>query len=85
MTSKPNLTTKKPYTPIACTQYDRYERAMITRLPLAISWQEDDGQRHQDLVVVRALETVKGQEFLDFEDRGQHRHRVRLDAICLLD
>lgn len=73
-----------PYTPIACALYDRYERAILTRSPLTISWREAD-LWHQDTVVALALETAEGQEFLSFEDRGRQRHRARLDAIRFLD
>lgn len=74
----------EPYKPIPCALYDRYERAILTRSLLMISWRED-GRQRQDRVHVLALETAEGQEFLDFKDGGQRRHRVRLDAIRVLD
>ena len=73
-----------PYKPIACALYDRYERAILTRSGLTISWREGDLWR-EDKVLVLALETAEGQEFLGFEDTKHRRHRVRLDAIHLLD
>jgi len=73
-----------PYKPIACASYDRYERAILTRSPLTLSWREGELWQ-QDVVVALTLETVEGQEFLGFEDRGHRRHRIRLDAIRILD
>ena len=73
-----------PYKPIACALYDRYERAILARSPLTLSWRED-GRKLRDTVVVLALETAEGQEFLSFADGEHHQHRVRLDAVHILD
>lgn len=73
-----------PYKPIACALYDRYERAILTRSALSLSWREHD-LWHHDTVFAFALETAEGQEFLGFEDTKHRRHRVRLDAIRLCD
>lgn len=76
--------TDRPYQPVACALYDRYERAILTRAATTLSWKED-GVHKQDRVTVLGLETSQGEEFLCFEDALHRSHRVRLDRICLLD
>lgn len=76
--------TESPYRPVACALHDRYERAIVTRAPTTLSWQ-DEGQQKRERVLVLALETSQGEEFLCFEDHLQRSYRIRLDCIHLLD
>lgn len=72
--------TEGPYQPVACALYDRYERAILTRTPTSLSW-EEDGFRKREPVLVLALETSQGEEFLHFEDHLHRRYRIRLDRV----
>ncbi len=72
------------YRPIPCAIQDRYERAIITGQPLALSWPHDD-RRVKDHVRILDLETSQGAEYVRFTDSRGRVHRVRLDHARLHD
>ena len=69
------------YRPIPCEVYDRYERAIMHRDRLRLSWRDDSGQAHLETVVPDDLETRAGEEFLLAHGLDGSLRRVRLDHI----
>jgi Rho-binding antiterminator len=69
------------YTPIDCGQYSEYERAVLRRKRLRISWHDPHGQSHIDVFMPTDLFTRSGEEFLVL-DRGDGKpFELRLDRI----
>ncbi len=69
------------YQPIPCEIYDRYERAILHRDRLRLSWRDDTGQAHLETVVPEDLQTCAGEEFLLGHTLDGAPRRVRLDRI----
>ena len=69
------------YRPIPCEVYDRYERAILHRDRLRLSWRDDAGQSHLETVVPEDLETRAGEEFLLGHTLDGAPRRLRLDRI----
>lgn len=69
------------YRPIDCQTYGEFERAIIRRQRLRVSWRDSEGMDHLEILLPLDLETCRGEEFLHASnDRGEHR-RLRLDTI----
>ena len=69
------------YTPIECSEYSRYELAILHRRRLRLSWRDTEGTVHVAVLQPLDLETRAGEEFLIARDPGGHRLRLRLDYI----
>ena len=70
------------YRPIPCEVYDRYERAIMRRDRLRLSWRDDAGLAHLETVVPEDLETRAGEEFLLGHTLDGAPRRLRLDRIA---
>ena len=70
------------YTPIDCGAYSKLEVAILRRWRLRVTWRDEQGQSHLDILMPRDLETRAGAEYLIAES-GDHREaeRIRLDRI----
>lgn len=70
------------YQPIACSQYDLYEIAIMRGQPLDLVWCDDNGLEQQSHIKPLGLETRAGEEFLLFLDPlVPGIQAVRLDRI----
>ena len=72
------------YQPIACSQYDIYEIAIMRGHMLNLAWLDAAGCRHQHQVKPAALITRNGEEFLAFYIQQNHDNElteIRLDRI----
>lgn len=72
------------YQPIACSQYDIYEIAIMRAQTLDLVWLDEAGNRRQHRVRPKELNTRNGEEFLMFnieqEPQGELLE-IRLDRI----
>lgn len=69
------------YQPIDCHKYGEFERAIIAKRKLQLSWRGEGGIRHLETVKPEDLETCQGEEFLHFSNQHGATFRVRLDKI----
>ncbi len=69
------------YKPINCSEYGRYEAAILRRQKLMLSWRDDGNIARMERVRPRDLETKKGEEFLLADTDTGERLRLRLDRI----
>jgi transcriptional antiterminator Rof (Rho-off) len=54
----------EPYQPIACSQYDLYEIAIMRNQWVELVWWDEPGVVHQARLKPVGLQTREGQEFL---------------------
>lgn len=74
----------EPYQPIACSQYDLYEIAIMRGQMLDLVWCDEQGIEQQARVQPVSLQTRDGQEFLLLQRNPQQPdvvEAVRLDRI----
>lgn len=74
----------EPYQPIACSQYDLYEIAIMRGQLLDLVWCDEQGEMQQARVKPVRLQTRDGQEFLLLLRNPQQPdviEVVRLDRI----
>jgi transcriptional antiterminator Rof (Rho-off) len=71
------------YQPIACSQYDLYEIAIMRGRPVDLAWCDEGGVVRQARLTPVALETRAGEEFLLLQQDPQQPGLlvVRLDRI----
>ena len=70
------------YQPVACSQYDLYEIAIMRARPVELVWYDDDGVVQQARLKPVGLETRAGEEFLLLQHLQQAGLlAVRLDRI----
>ncbi|MFQ5759336.1 MAG: Rho-binding antiterminator [Acidiferrobacterales bacterium] len=67
------------YIPIPCSQYDRYEVAIMHRRRLRLRWHADNVV-YRHIVKPIDLQTRNGEEFLICRKRGE-TFPIRLDQI----
>jgi transcriptional antiterminator Rof (Rho-off) len=67
------------YTPIPCSQYDRYEVAVMHRRRLRLTWHADN-IIYRRIVEPIDLQTRHGEEFLICR-KGTKTFSIRLDQI----
>ena len=69
------------YKPINCSDYGRYETAILRRQTLMLTWRDADNVTHMERVKPEDLETKKGEEFLVGRTGTGEPLRLRLDLI----
>lgn len=69
------------YTPIDCGRYSEYELAILHRQRLRITWRDEAGVVHVELLMPRDLRTERGEEFLVAEKADGSVIEFRLDHI----
>ena len=75
----------KQYIPIACSLHDLYEIAIMHRTRINITWIDDSGRDHEEVIMPMDIVVKKSEEFLLFFDGKGNERMVRLDHITLLD
>ncbi len=69
------------YRPVGCQTYGEFERAIVLRQRLQVSWRDDQGLDHLETLTPFDLETCRGEEFLHARTAGGGDLRLRLDRI----
>jgi transcriptional antiterminator Rof (Rho-off) len=69
------------YTPIDCGLHSRYELAVMHRQPSRISWRDEQGDIHMELLTPCDLLTRAGAEYLVADSPDGRRLELRLDRI----
>ena len=69
------------YRPIDCRAYGEFELAIVRRQHLRVSWRDNAGLDHIEILKPEDLETCKGEEFLHASNKHGDRFRLRLDWI----
>jgi len=70
------------YTPIDCHLHSDYELAIIQNKKLRISWRDQSGQHHIEVLKPCDLLTRNREEFLIVENLQGQRLEIRLDYIA---
>jgi transcriptional antiterminator Rof (Rho-off) len=70
------------YRPIDCGLHSAYELAVMHAEKLRLSWYDDAGTKHVDLLVPADLVTRGGEEFMVALTAGGEKMEIRLDRIC---
>lgn len=76
-----------PYQPIACSQYDLYEIAIMRGQVVELHWLEPDGTSRQARVKPVGLQTRQGEEYLLVLPQGARAdaaEAIRLDRIVTM-
>lgn len=67
------------YKPIACQDYDRLELYASRRQPVSVLFSTEDGALvRKEAVVLKDLQSIKGEEYLCLDDGSQ---AIRLDRL----
>lgn len=72
---------KTPYHPVPCSDYSRYESAIVQNQRLRLAWH--DKQHLLQLHKVRPVDLItrSSEEFIIVFDEENQQHQVRLDYI----
>lgn len=71
----------KPYTPIPCEIYSRYELTILAAQSLRVAWRAPRGQLRVEVLRPLDLRTRRGGEYMLARDYGGNRRLLRLDRI----
>ncbi len=75
------------YKPVACSDYDVYEIAIMQNRNIDLSWKDQYGKSRHEIVRPVELKIKEGAEYLLFQTNdtnsrlNQNNHTVRLDRI----
>lgn len=69
------------YTPIDCGLYSRYEVAIMHQEKLKLSWTDDDGLTHLEVITPTDLKIIQDAEYLIGRSADNEEIRIRLDWI----
>ncbi len=69
------------YKPIDCGLYSQYEVAIMHREKLKLSWTDDNGLTHLEVITPTDLKIIEGAEYLIGEHADGSQLEIRLDRI----
>jgi Rho-binding antiterminator len=69
------------YQPISCANYDHFEIAILHGQCLRITWHDEEGLVHVEILRTRDLQTRNGAEFLLADSQTGQHIELRLDKI----
>lgn len=69
------------YIPVECGLHSEFELAIMHHTKLKLSWQDDEGTEHTEIIEPLDLVTRKQQEFLVIKRTGPVTEEIRLDKI----
>jgi Rho-binding antiterminator len=69
------------YVPIDCGLHSEYELAIMHRNKLQLTWRDDRGTVHLEVLTPIDLRTRHGEEFMRVRDREGVEQEIRLDYI----
>lgn len=69
------------YQPIPCSSYDHYEIAILHGQTLRVTWRDDQGVVHVEILRPRDLQTRASEEYLLAETSIGQTRTLRLDKI----
>ncbi len=70
------------YQPISCANYDHFEIAILHGQSLHITWRDERGLVHVEILRPRDLQTRNGAEFLLADTQTGQHIELRLDTIA---